>query len=256
MNTVPAATYHIAPSAVEADAAPIHDCWNVIGVEGNGTCRELARHTHCRNCAVYSAAGMRLLDRPLPAGYRRELAAHYAQAKQVTQPTRLSVVIFRLASEWLALPTNAFQEVAERRVVHTLPHRRRGLTLGLVNVRGELLVCASVARLLGMEEVRNAETASAEYRPPNSAHRTTSALRPAPSVFERLLVASWQGQRVAFPVTEVHGIHRFEKGELQAPPATLTKSALSYTEGVLNWRDRTVGLLAAETFFSTLNRAL
>src|SRR5437879_1067310 len=62
--------------------APIHDCWNVIGVEGNGTCRELVKFIHCRNCPVYSAAGTQLLDRPLPAEYRREQAEHYAQPKK------------------------------------------------------------------------------------------------------------------------------------------------------------------------------
>src|SRR2546422_702365 len=114
--------------------APIYDCWNTIGVEGNGTCRELVKFIHCRNCPVYSAAGTQLLDRPMPADYRREQAEHYAQPKKFSQPARLSLVLFRLASEWLALPTSAFQEVAERRALHSLPHRRRGLALGLVNV--------------------------------------------------------------------------------------------------------------------------
>ena len=107
---------------------PIHDCWNLIGVGGNGTCRELARYIHCRNCPVYSAAGVQLLDRALPADYRRERAEHYAQSKKITKPARLSVVIFRLGLEWLALPTGAFAEVAERRALHTLPHRRRDQT--------------------------------------------------------------------------------------------------------------------------------
>src|SRR5882672_9962274 len=57
--------------------APIHDCWNLIGVEGNRTCRELLKFTHCRNCPVYSAAANQLLDRPLPADYRHESAKHY-----------------------------------------------------------------------------------------------------------------------------------------------------------------------------------
>src|ERR1041385_5603448 len=93
----------------------IHDCWNTIGVEGNGTCRELLKFIHCRNCPVYSSAGRQLLDRPLPAEYGREQAEHYAQAKRFSQPSRLSVVLFRLGAEWLALPTSAVQEGGERR---------------------------------------------------------------------------------------------------------------------------------------------
>jgi chemotaxis-related protein WspD len=172
----------------------------------------------------------------LPADYRRERAEHYAQEKKTAPPARLSVVIFRLASEWLALPTTAFQEVAERRAMHSLPHRRRSLALGLVNVRGELLVCASVARLVGLE--------------PGSPREKSRA------VFDRLLVTSWNGLRVAFPVDEVFGIQRFSKLELKEPPATISKSALTYTQGILAWRDRTVGLLDADAFFSTLNHRL
>ncbi len=230
----------------------IHDCWNQIGVEGNGTCRELVKHIHCRNCPVYSAAGLQLLDRPLPASYRQERAEHYAQVKKITQPARLSVVIFRLGNEWLALPTPIFQEVAEQRVMHTLPHRRpgghRGLALGLVNVRGELLICASIRRLLGLPEEREAPAA-----------RSQPGTR---TVFERLLVASGPAapggppQRVAFPVDEVHGIHRIPKQEVKDPPATVSRTALTHTQGVFGWRDRTVGLLEAESFFTALNRSL
>lgn len=228
--------------------APIHDCWNRIGVEGNGTCRELAKYIHCRNCPVYSAAGLLLLDRPLPADYRRERAEHYAQQKTITRPARLSVVIFRLAGEWLALPTAAFQEVAENRAMHTLPHRRRGLALGLVNVRGELLVCASAARLLGLDTAVGSR--GGEIR------TVAGDLRFPASGFHRLLVVSWDGQRVVFPVDEVQGIQRFHKDELQEAPATIAKSSLTYTDGVFVWRDRTVGLLNAEAFFSALNRSL
>lgn len=229
-------------------ATPIHDCWNLIGVEGNGTCRELLKFIHCRNCPVYAAAGIQLLDRPLPAEFRRERAAHYAQAKKVAQPERFSVVIFRLAHEWLALHTTVFQEVAEHRGMHSLPHRRRGVALGLVNVRGELLICASVARLLGLEaEVRGQKS---EVRSQNSDLRSPS------SGFPRLLVTNWNGLRLAFPVDEVQGIQRFPKAELKSPPATISKSTLGYTQGVFGWRDRTVGLLDTEPFFTTLNRSL
>jgi len=227
----------ISSREASSEPAPIYDCWNLIGVEGNATCRELVKYIHCRNCPVYSAASLQLLDRPLPPEYRRERAAHYAQQKQVTQPARLSVVIFRLAHEWLALPTTTFVEVAERRAMHTLPHRRRGLAMGLVNVRGELLICASLARLLGMEQ-------------------TTAATIKSTTHFERLLVANWEGQRIAYPVNEVHGIQRFHQEELKDPPATVGKSTLTYTRGVFGWQERTVGLLDAEALFGALNRRL
>jgi chemotaxis-related protein WspD len=238
----------LSSSAADEFFAPVHDCWNRIGVEGNATCRELAKYIHCRNCPVYSAAGLQLLDRPPPADYRRERAEHYAQRKMVSRPARLSVVIFRIAGEWFALPTTAFQEVAEHRVIHTLPHRHRGLALGLVNVRGELLVCASVARLLGLKtSAPGNQSLKSERGAADSGHGF---------IFDRLLVAGWNGQRVVFPVDEVQGIQRFHKDELKESPATIARSSLTYTEGVFAWGDRSVGLLEAEVFFTALNRSL
>ena len=73
---------------------------------------------------------------------------------------------------------------------------------------------------------------------------------------ERLLVVQWDGQRLVFPVDEVHGIQRFQKEELKGPPATVSHSALTYTRGVFDWRKRTVGLLEADALFAALNRSL
>ena len=218
----------------ESDAA-VFDCWNTIGVEGNGSCGELVKFVHCRNCPVYSAAGLQLLNRPLPPDYRAERTAHYAARKKLTTPARLSVVVFRLETECFALPTQVFQEVAERRPQHSLPHRARSLALGIVNVRGELLVCASLARLLGVVEAKP---------------------RNRRSQLDRLLVAAWNGQRVAFPVDEVFGIHRFQQDEVREAPSTVARSTLTYTRGVIVWRERPVGFLHAESLFAALNRSL
>src|SRR5215471_11184069 len=127
-------------------------CWLEIGVYGKADCPELRKYVHCRNCPVYSSAGVRLLDRPLPEGYRVEWAAHYAEEEKHAPQARNSAVVFRISTEWLALPTEAFQEVAERRAIHSLPHRRQGIVMGLVNIRGELLICIALERLLGLDK--------------------------------------------------------------------------------------------------------
>jgi chemotaxis-related protein WspD len=216
--------------------AQVYDCWSTIGVTGNGTCRELQKFVHCRNCPVYSAAGIQLLDRPMPTEYRRERTGHYAERKKVTQPAKISVLVFRLGPEWLALPTSAFQEVAERRSMHSLPHRGGSIVLGLVNVRGELLICVSLARLLGLVA---------------EATRGKSL-----TIFDRLLVINWDGKRITFPVNEVHGVQRFNREEIKEPPATITKSTLTYTRGIFVWRERSIGFLDPDPLFSTLNRNL
>jgi chemotaxis-related protein WspD len=217
-------------------AVEIRACWNEIGVRGNATCPELQQVIHCHNCPVYSKAGVQLLDRPLLPEYRRAWSEHFAQKRQLASPARQSALLFRINTEWLALPTPVFQEVAECRSVHSLPHRRQGIVLGLVNVRGELLICVSLGHLLGTARASLRETPRATY--------------------DRLLVAKWDGHRFVFPADEVRGLLRFQTTELQEPPATLAKSGLSYTQGILRWQGRTVGLLDADLLFSSLNRSL
>src|SRR5262245_44183938 len=126
-------------------------CWSQIGVYGDSSCSELPKFVHCRNCPVYSSAAVQLLNRALSPEYRREQTDHFAERKKEAKLGKISALLFRVANEWLGLPTQAFQEVAERRLVHSLPHRRQTIVLGLVNIRGELLICASLGRLLGLE---------------------------------------------------------------------------------------------------------
>ena len=228
-------TGKIADAVENVSPASIHACWNDIGVYGTSACSELEKFVHCRNCPVYSTAGVELLDRPLPDDYRREWSQHFAIEKHRATPAKLSVVIFRIAAEWLALPTTAFQEVAERRLTHSLPHRRQGIVVGLINVRGELLICVSLRRLLGLDR---------------------GAKPPARQPTDRLLVVNWDGNRLVFAVDEIHGVHRFQPKELREAPATVSKSSLTFTQGVFLWEQHPVGLLEPESLFSTLNRSL
>ncbi len=232
----PAAARTGALAANSSGSAALRDCWNTIGITGDSSCPELKKHVHCRNCPVYAAAGAQLLNRSLPADYRHERTCHFAQAQHTAAPTRTSALIFRIGLEWLALPSAAFQEVAERRPVHSLPHRRQGIVLGLVNVRGELLICVMLNRVLGLEDTASHTAPRANY--------------------ERLLVANWDAQRLVFPVEEVLGLHRFDAQELQAPPASVARAAQTFTEGIFAWRGRTVGYLDADSLFATLNRSL
>jgi chemotaxis-related protein WspD len=234
--TEPAAAESRPPEVAAAAAAELSTCWNRIGLYGDGSCPELRRFVHCRNCPVYSNAALQLLNRPMPPDYRQAWTKHFAVEKKRTAPGNISALVFRISAEWLALPTQALQEVAEPRRVHSLPHRQQGIVLGLANIRGELLLCISLGHLLGLDRLPSRER-----------------LR---GVQHRLLVVAWDGSRLAFPVDEVLGTHRFDSQELKAPPATVAKSVPTYTQGILYWRERTVGVLDPNALFSTLNRSL
>jgi chemotaxis-related protein WspD len=215
----------------------IHDCWNRIGVWGDGSCKELARAVHCRNCDVYSAAAGQVLDREIDAKYLEDWAQHFRVEKQAVTRDTAAVVIFRIGAEWLALPAAVFHEVCDLRPIHSLPHRRNGTVLGLANVRGALLVCVSLHSLLGIDPAPASATAQRRL------------------VHERLLVASRDGERLVFPVDEVHGIHRFHPTQLGEAPASVARSAATYTRAMLPWQEKSVGVLDDDLLFYSLNKS-
>jgi chemotaxis-related protein WspD len=227
-------------SATNAAPQPeIFDCWNQIGVHGDGSCKELLVHVHCRNCPVYSAAAGQILDRERVAEGLEETTRLFATEKLDEHANDRSAFLFRVASEWLALPTSVLDEVADLRAIHSLPHRRSGVVLGLVNVRGELLVCVSLAQLLGIEAVAETTTARGQR-----------------IVHRRLLVMRNASGRLAFPVDEVHGTRRFDEQELKPVPTTVAKASASYSKAMISWREHAVGLLDEELLFHSLNRSL
>jgi len=211
------------------------DCWNTIGIRGDGSCPELARLAHCQKCPVYVTAAQSLLDRDPPPEYSAAATAHFARPRLAEQRSTESVVIFSLGLEWLALPTSAVAEIARTRQIHSLP-QRRGHIEGVANVHGELVVCVSLGRMLGL-----ADSAG-------SGHRAQ------PNGRSRILVIQRNDVRAVCPVDEVHGIHQYHPQQVQDVPATV-KSATTFTRKILPWRDHSVGLLDDELLFIGLKRS-
>src|SRR5256885_11693565 len=100
------------PVETTSAAAPsaINNCWATIGVQGDASCVELEQHAHCRNCPVYAAAARMLLDRELPSGYVASWTDHFSEVTEIRESRTRSAIIFRLVTEWFALPTNVFDE--------------------------------------------------------------------------------------------------------------------------------------------------
>jgi chemotaxis-related protein WspD len=213
------------------------DCWNRIGVRGDRSCPELQRRVHCHNCPVYSNAARTLLDRDPPATPLVERTAQSAAPKPVIERGAHSVVLFRIGTEWLGLPTSVVLEAADRRPIHSLPHRQGGIVLGLANIRGELLVCVSLAQVLGL-------TAGGEDH---------LALRASP---QRLLVIRRGEIRAVCPADEVQGIHRFHSRDLQEVPSTVARATATYSKAVVTWGRYPVGLLDEHLLFQALHRNL
>ncbi|KWE50440.1 chemotaxis protein CheW [Burkholderia ubonensis] len=240
--------------AAHDDRAParrIDDCWNRIGTRGDGSCPRLAAHARCLNCPVFAQAAATLLDRPLSDADFAEAArtAHGAHDTHQAPPDARAddanapqtALAFRIADEWLGLPVPALRQIDGPRPIHPLPHRRNGVVLGLVNVRGTLTIAASLGALLGLDLGLEHDAAG------RHASRHAQA---------RLLVVEHRGDTVALPVDEVEGVLRFAASALLPAPTTLAHAAAMHTRGLLAWRDTTLGLLDADRVFDSLARSL
>jgi chemotaxis-related protein WspD len=220
------------------DGARVHDCWNRIGIRGDRSCHELERHAHCRNCPVYSTAASTLLDVPLPPDHSQAWAEHFAQPAQAIQTGTHALVVFRIGGEWLALPAHQCIQITEMRPIRTLPHRHNETLLGIVNARGALLPCVSLAALL------------------NIAIDTSSASISTALTRERLLVLSGTSGALAVRTDEVDRVHRFRAEEVTEGPATLTKAKTTFTKGVVCRGEKTIALLDLERLYSSIARSL
>jgi chemotaxis-related protein WspD len=214
-------------------ATQVADCWNTIGVRGDASCRELEQAIHCRNCPVYSSAAAHLLDREPPADYIAHWTEQARRAKGLAQRASVSVLIFRIGRVWLALATTALTEIASLRPIHSIPHRRNGVVLGLANIRGELVVCVSLREILSIAGEGEAQARNG-----------------------RFLVIQRDGARAVCPVDEVHGIERFFERDLGQVPATVAGAATRYTRATLDWSEHTVGLLDEHALLRTVDRSV
>ena len=206
-----------------------NDCWNRIGVRGDRSCPELAAVTHCHNCPVFAAAGRRFLDAPSPPGYLDEWTARLAAPDDADAGECVSALVFRLAEEWLALPVGVMAEVTHPRAVHRVPHRG-GLLAGIVNVRGELHLCARLDQLLG---ITRDESPAANGKP-------------------RLMVVRRESDGWVFAADEVDQVFRFAVSGLSPAPPTVARSVARLTRVVFHAGGRPVGLLDDARVFQAL----
>jgi chemotaxis-related protein WspD len=243
-----------APFEALAATPPLDTCWNRIGTRGDGSCPELAAYTRCLNCPVFERAATRLLDRPLDDADLAQAAQaahgtlrpalesvsapHTGQTQEAAGAVR-SALVFRVAREWLALPCEAVSHVDTLRPIHSLPHRRDRIVLGLVNIQGALTIAAALGAILRLEHDDGAQPE------PGAGTR-----------YARLLVAQHQGDTVAFPVDEIDGIARFAPRDLAPVPHTLSHADAVHAHGVLTWHDHSIGLLDVGRVFASLARSL
>src|SRR6201999_4199810 len=112
----------------------------------------------------------------------------------------------------LSIDTTAVVEVTVPRAVHRVPHRTSRVFSGLVNVHGQLELCASLRGLLQISS-----------EPAKGADRA------------RMLLVERSGERWVFDVDAVCGVHRFASSASSDVPATTAHDASSYVQSILRW---------------------
>jgi len=217
------------PTLATLAAEPLTDCWNRIGTSGDQSCPELAVHTHCRNCPVYGSAARHFFDRPAPEGYLSGWAGQLAAPVEASDSKDLSLLIFRLGVEWLALRTRIVVEVTTPRPVHRIPHRTDDVLSGMINLRGRLQLQVSIRGLLGVGGGGSQAEGTA-----------------------RLVVIAREGHTWVFEADDVLGVHRFARSKLGAVPSTLADPTGSFSQAVINWREKSIGYLDDERVFAAL----
>jgi chemotaxis-related protein WspD len=204
-------------------------CWSTIGVWGNAQkkCERLGEVIHCRNCDVFSMAGRGVFERKHPAGYLTQWQKEISSLKEKREKGDVSVMVFRLGNEWLALPVECIQEIVEERKVHKIPHNKGMYILGIVNIGGEINTCYSLMSLLEIDE--NLERNRGEL--------------------QRLIVISVNGERFSLPVCEISGLARYSSSDLLPTPATLGKNMGAYLDGMFHLQELQVAALSIEQIY-------
>jgi chemotaxis-related protein WspD len=175
----------------------------------------------------------------MPERYREDWAGQLARPAARPQRHTGSAIVFRVGTEWFGMATDLCSRVLPQRPIHSLPHRQEGVVLGVANVEGALVLCVSLAAILGL---------AAEGAPAASARNAGGS--------GRLLVVAAPEGRLGMPIQEAYGVCRFREEDLQAVPGTLAKGRASHTRAVLPLADRAVGLLDAESLLRSIGGQL
>jgi chemotaxis-related protein WspD len=190
-------------------------------------------------------AARTFFNREPPPHYLEEWIARLAQPEEQVKQDLLSLVIFRLHDELLAIQTSWLVEVTLPQPIHAIPHRTNEVVLGLVNIRGQLRICFSAHGLLGVAlPARNEQTHRDDVK--RSAAYVAS--------LDRMLILHERSEQWVFPVEEVLGVHRLPMQELRPVPSTFGKAG-AFSQSVFTWASRTVGYIDETRFLSALRSA-
>lgn len=184
-----------------------------------------------------SDAILRLLDRPitdadLAAG--SEMAARPSPSR-TTETVRL--LLFRLGNENAALHAKNLRRVTPAARPSPIPHRTSGVLRGVCNIRGELVLCADLRKLLGLPP-----------RGESEAENATDA--------RRMVVIGPADNSWAFEVDALMGVENADVSTFREPPVTVAYAIGEFTRGVTEIGGRSVTILDGERILAGFKAGL
>lgn len=211
-------------------------CWESIGVFGAGVCELLDDYHHCKNCPIYAISGRNLFERDISPDLISEWTSIISLPKESESVNKTSLVIFRIADEWLGLNTNVFQEAVVSRYIHFVPSRTNEYFHGIINVNGELLMCISIAKLLNLPNIQR------------------ESIKDNDKLFKNVLIIFDNNIRYAFPADEFLGVASVSNEDMTNPPLTVTKADNTITSAIILHKSKSVSIIDEQKLFSLINR--
>lgn len=210
-------------------------CWRSIGIwsEGSPSCPRLKEMVHCRNCDEFALQGRALFDIKASGDYLHEWQEFLSEERMEVSRSLESVLIFRLGAEWFAFRTATLKEIVEPCKIHRIPNKAEDALLGLANIKGELQLCFSLHKLLGIE--LHEENISSK---------------------QKFMILEKDGLAWVFPADEISGINKYNMEDVGNLPVTVSKSDANYVKEMFRFNERTTSYLDDELILYSLKRRI
>jgi chemotaxis signal transduction protein len=188
--------------------------------------------------AAPADAILRLLDRPVDPADLDAGAALAALPAESAGAQSVRLLVFRIGEETAALPAKLLRRVTPVARASPIPHRTSGVLRGVCNIRGELVLCADLHRLLGLPARGGGEHPDAASDP-----RRMVVIGPADD--------SW-----AFEVDALSGVENVDPAKFRAPPVTVEYAIGNFTLSVTEIGGRSVTILDGERILAGFKAGL
>lgn len=185
--------------------------------------------------AVYIIDINKLISKEMQENYFEEWISQFSEEKEKIEDDSLAVLIFRVENIWLAMKTDAFQEILDWKQTHSVPFRTNEVFKGIINVNGELLLSISITGLLSIEKYIDSDIDLAK---------------------RKIIVIKKNQQRYAFEANEFIGVVKVPQSQIQKERTTISESQNPFFIDTFSYQGIKISLIEQEQLFAAIEKAL